>query len=139
VHSIRACLSLLQSMFSRAVEWDRARINVVKLVSKPRVPRARAVKPLLPTDIEAIRRHMLGNPRHGLRDATLVSVLAYAGLRPEEALALEYRHLRESTILIEQTLCVARGPTRVPARVRVLRGLDLPQRRWHTLARLRLE
>jgi DNA-binding transcriptional MerR regulator len=29
VHSIRACLDLLQSMFSRAVEWDRAKINVV--------------------------------------------------------------------------------------------------------------
>jgi integrase len=101
-HSIRACLSLLQSMFSRAVEWDRARTNVVKLVSKPRVPRARAVKPLLPADVEAIRRHMLAHRRHALRDATLVSVLAYAGLRPEEALALEWRHLRESTILIEQ-------------------------------------
>jgi integrase len=102
VHSIRACLGLLQSMFSRAVEWDRARINVVKLVSKPRVPRARAVTPLLPGDVEAIRRHMLAHRRHGLRDATLVSVFAYAGLRPEEALALEWRHLRESTILIEQ-------------------------------------
>jgi len=102
VHSIRACLGLLQSMFSRAVEWDRARINVVKLVSKPRVPRARAVTPLLPGDVEAIRRYMLAHRRHGLRDATLVSVFAYAGLRPEEALALEWRHLRESTILIEQ-------------------------------------
>ncbi len=102
VHTIRACLSLLQSMFSRAVECDRARINVVRLVSKPRVPRARAVKPLLPTDVEAIRRQMLGNRRHGLRDAALVSVLAYAGLRPEEALALEWRHLHESTVRIEQ-------------------------------------
>jgi integrase len=30
------------------------------------------------------------------------SVLAYAGLRPEEALALEYQHVRASTILVEQ-------------------------------------
>lgn len=45
---------------------------------------------------------MLGNPHHGLRNATLVSVLAYAGLRPEEALALEWRHVRETTLLIEQ-------------------------------------
>ena len=101
-HTIRSCLGLLQSMFARAVEWDRARINVVKLVSKPRVPRTRAIKPLRPADVEALRRHMLTNQRHGLRDATLVSVLAYAGLRPEEALALEYQHLRETTILIEQ-------------------------------------
>ena len=45
---------------------------------------------------------MLRNPRHGLRDATLVSVLAYAGLRPEEALALEYHHVGDSTVLVEQ-------------------------------------
>jgi integrase len=45
---------------------------------------------------------MLRNPKHGLRDATLVSVLAYAGLRPSEALALAYEHIRERTILIEQ-------------------------------------
>jgi integrase len=31
-----------------------------------------------------------------------VSVLAYAGLRPEEALALEYQHVGETTLLIEQ-------------------------------------
>jgi integrase len=100
--TIRGCLGLLQGMFARAVEWDRARVNVVKLIAKPRVRRARAIKPLLPADVEALRRHMLRNPKHGLRDATLVSVLAYAGLRPEEALALENQHVRGRTILIEQ-------------------------------------
>ena len=34
-----------------------------------------------------------------LRSATLVSVLAYAGLRPGEALGLELRHIRERRIL----------------------------------------
>jgi integrase len=89
VPTIRACLGLLQGMFARAVEWDRARVNVVKLIAKPRVRRARAIKPLHPADVDALRREMLSNPKHGLRDATLVSVLAYAGLRPEEALALD--------------------------------------------------
>jgi hypothetical protein len=76
--TIRSCLGLLQGMFARAVEWDRARVNVVKLIAKPRVRRTRAIKPLRPADVEALRRHMLRNPKHGLRDATLVSVLAYA-------------------------------------------------------------
>ncbi len=89
-------------MFARAVEWDRTRVNVVKLIAKPRVRRARAIKLLRPVDVEALRRQMLASHKHGMRDATLVSVLAYAGLRPEEALALEYRHLLGSTILIEQ-------------------------------------
>jgi len=100
--TIRSCLGLLQSMFARAVEWDRTRVNVVKLIAKPRVRRARAIKPLRPADVEALRRHMLRSQKHGLRDATLVSVLAYAGLRPEEALALEHQHVRGKTILVEQ-------------------------------------
>jgi integrase len=33
-------------------------------------------------------------------------VLAYAGLRPGEALALEWRHVRERTILVEQALAL---------------------------------
>jgi integrase len=100
--TIRSCLGLLQSMFARAVEWDRVSVNVVKLIAKPRVRRARTIRLLRPVDVEALRRQMLLNPSHGLRDATLVSVLAYAGLRPEEALALEFGHLRERTILVEQ-------------------------------------
>jgi integrase len=100
--TIRSCLGMLQSMFARAIEWDRASVNVVKLIAKPRAPRRRAIQPLSPAVVEALRRQMLRNPNHGLRDAALVSVLAYAGLRPEEALALEYRHVRERTILIEQ-------------------------------------
>ena len=100
--TIRSCLGLLQSMFARAVERDRASANVVKLIAKPRAPRVRAIKPLRPVVVEALRRQMLRNHDHGLRDATLVSVLAYAGLRPEEALALEYQHVRKATILVEQ-------------------------------------
>ena len=100
--TIRSCLGLLQSMFARAVEWDRASVNVVKLIAKPRVRRKRTIKPLRPIDVEALRRQMLLNSDHGLRDATLVSVLAYAGLRPEEALALEYQHVCKTTILVEQ-------------------------------------
>jgi len=100
--TIRSCLGLLQSMFARAVEWDRTSVNVVKLIAKPRAPRVRTIKPLAPATVEALRRQMLLNQDHGLRDATLVSVLAYAGLRPEEVLALEYQHVRDATILIEQ-------------------------------------
>jgi integrase len=102
VPTIRACLSLMQSMFARAVEWDRASVNVVKLIAKPRVKRARTIRLLGPVDVEALRRQMLLDRNHGLRDATLVSVLAHAGLRPEEALALEFEHLGETTILVEQ-------------------------------------
>jgi integrase len=38
------------------------------------------------------------------RDAALFSVLAYAGLRPGEALGLQWRDIRENTILVERAL-----------------------------------
>jgi hypothetical protein len=63
------------------------------------VGRTRAVVPLAPETVEAIRDWLL---RRGLvRDATLVSVLAYAGVRPGEALALAWSHVRERTLLVE--------------------------------------
>jgi len=68
-------------------------------VRKPPAGRARSVTPLAPETVEAIRDRLL---RCGhLRDATLVSVLAYAGLRPGEALALSWAHVRERTLLVE--------------------------------------
>jgi integrase len=56
------------------------------------------VLPLSPAEIERLRR--------GLRqpDATLISVLAYAGLRPGEALALRWGDIRERTILVARAV-----------------------------------
>jgi integrase len=100
--TIRRTLVLLQSIFARAVEWQRVSSNPVRAVRKPRARRRRAVVPLAPETIEAIRAHLLDR---GHRDgATLVSLLGYAGLRPEEALALQWRHVRERTLLVEQAV-----------------------------------
>jgi integrase len=38
------------------------------------------------------------------RDAALISVLAYSGLRPQEALALRWSDIRERTILVERAV-----------------------------------
>src|SRR5208282_3309213 len=39
-----------------------------------------------------------------LRDATLMAVLAYAGLRPGEALALSWKHVKNRVLLVERAL-----------------------------------
>jgi hypothetical protein len=53
----------------------------------------RAVACLAPTEVEAIRAVLLA--RGKLYAATMVSLVAYQGLRvPEELLALECRHVR---------------------------------------------
>jgi integrase len=60
------------------------------------------VVPLAPETVEAIREWLLR--RRLVRDATLISVLAYAGLRPGEALALTWAHVRERTLLVESAV-----------------------------------
>jgi integrase len=100
--AIRKSLAVLQSILQRAVEWQRIGSNPVRAVRKPTPKRVGAVDPIAPLRIEAVRARLLAAGR--LRDATLVSVLAYAGVRPQEALALEWRHVRERTLLVEQAL-----------------------------------
>jgi hypothetical protein len=75
--------------------------NPVKAVRKPVAKRERAVVCLAPSQVEAIRRELLA--RGKLYAATMVSLVAYQGLRvPEELLALEVRHVRRNTLLVEQ-------------------------------------
>lgn len=95
--TIRKTLALLQAVCREAVTWGRLGQNPVKPVRKRAVTRKRAVRPLAPETVERLRQAMPP------RDAVLVSVLAYAGLRPGEALALTWGHVRERTILVEQS------------------------------------
>ena len=97
-----ARLVVLQSMLRCAVEWERIASNPVRAVRKPSAKRTRAVRPLAPLEVERLRAWLLDNC--GLRGATLVSVLAYSGVRPQEALALRWRSIGERTLLVEQAV-----------------------------------
>ena len=76
--------------------------NAVKLTRKPPKPHRPAVQAIPPSLIEVMRATLLEDGRR--RDAALLVVLGYAGLRPQEALALEWRHVRERTLLVERAL-----------------------------------
>src|SRR5690349_17991003 len=89
-------------VMKRAVEWGRVPSNAVKLTRKPPKQFRPAVQAIPPSVIEVMRARLLADGR--LRDATLLVVLAYAGLRPQEALALEWRHVRERTLLVERAV-----------------------------------
>ena len=93
-------LALLQGVLSRAVEWRRIPINPVRLVAKPKVRRRRRVRALTPAVVERGRAHLLA--RGARRDATLLVLLAYGGLRPSEALALRWGQVRDRTLLIDE-------------------------------------
>jgi integrase len=89
-------------VLQRAVEWQRLPQNPVKLVRKPQIRRLREVRPLLPATVELLRKAAGTAPVHGDRNPTLISVLAYAGLRPQEALVLTWGDMRDRTLLIDK-------------------------------------
>ncbi|HEY1357797.1 MAG TPA: site-specific integrase [Thermoleophilaceae bacterium] len=96
----RQALAVLSAMFTYAERRDRITRNPVRLVKKPSSRRKRAVVCLPPRDVELARARLVAEGRYG--DAALVCLLAYAGPRPQEALAIEWRHVRERTLLFEQ-------------------------------------
>ena len=73
--AVRKSLAVLQSILQRAVEWERIGSNPARSVRKPPMRRDRAIAPLTPETVERIRTTLLDQGR--VRDATLVSVLAY--------------------------------------------------------------
>jgi integrase len=99
--SIRRTLVIVQGVLRCAVEWGRISTNPVRTVRKPSGRRKRVVRPVAPATVECIRAGLLRAGRR--RDAALVSVLAYAGLRPGEALALSWDNVGERTLLVEQS------------------------------------
>lgn len=129
--TIRKTLSILQGILQRAVEWHRLPANAAKAVRKPVQRRARVVDPPSPLAVELMRAQL--RERGRLRDATLVCLLAYAGLRPGEALALEWRHVRERTILVESAVAlgaVAETKTRQTRTVQLLPPLASDLAEW---------
>jgi integrase len=74
-----------------------------------------------PIDVERLRRRFLDE--RDVLSATILVVLAYAGLRPGELLGLEVRHVRQETLLVEQA--VAKGKLKVQKTGRAYRTVDL--------------
>jgi integrase len=110
-------LTVLSSVLSLAVVHGEVSSNPVSAVKKPRQGGSRSVKPLPPATVEAIRKRLR------LRDATLVSVLAYAGLRPSEALGLRWQAIRERTLLVELGVVLGEERDTKTARARTVRLL----------------
>jgi len=92
--TIRRALVILQGILKRAVVRGRLDYNPVVSVDKPPQRRGVRFRPLAPSTVEAIRRNV------SRRDATLVSVIAYAGLRPAEAYELRWRDISRRSLAV---------------------------------------
>jgi integrase len=85
-------------MLQRAVVHGALPNNPVAFVRKPSQKRRRVVRPLHPKQVEQMRQWLIDHDRES--DAVLISVLAYAGLRPGEALALIWDDVLEGSISV---------------------------------------
>jgi site-specific recombinase XerD len=98
--TIRKSCAVLQGILKRAVRDREITSNPVAQVDKPRAPRTRTPIIVPVETVEAMRAWLL--QRGQLGDATLLSVLAYAGPRPEsEALPLQWSAIGKQSITLD--------------------------------------
>lgn len=136
--AVRHSLELLGSILQRAYEAQRIPTNPARQVRKARRPRREEVRPLAPVQVEAMRSYLLdGGSDNPHRDACLLSVLAYAGLRPGEALGLRWEDVTEKGILVQRSIALGvevDTKTRQHRTVRLLGPLRADLAAWRLAA-----
>ena len=124
----RKVLAVISAVLTACVQWRMIGTNPVWQIPKPPAARQRIPHPFPPIVIERIRlrmlrRHVRGRPPVGsIADATLVSLISYAGLRPGEALALTWDDIATKTLSIDKA--VADGQE-APTKTRMTRTVPL--------------
>lgn len=123
----RKALMLLQGILRRAVVRGLIPINPAQLVDKPKQRPTQPPQPLAPVTVERIRAIMLrprtrivpaadagkrsrraygasvGSPLERQRNAVIVSMLAYAGLRPSEDRGVTWADAQDRTLHVFAT------------------------------------
>lgn len=122
VESTRKALTLLGGILQRAVEAQRIPSNPQRLVRRAAPAAKDEVRPLAPATVEAVRARM--SPR----GAIMVSLLAYAGLRPQEARGLRWEHVLDRTLVVHAPK--TRRHSVKPRSVRLLAPLAHDLREW---------
>jgi integrase len=117
--TIRLAMAVLSAICRDAVERGEMQTNPVSAVKKISAPRSRSVACLPPLKVEALRNQMLST-----QDALLISVLAYAGLRPGEAIALTWGDIGERTLRVNKALSLGKEKETKTRRDRTVRLLS---------------
>jgi integrase len=92
-------LMVLSGIMRHSQLLGRIPANPVAPVRIRQARRKRAIRPLSPQKVEHMRALALSRGR--VRDAVLISLLAYAGLRPGEALALTWDCVGDRALIVE--------------------------------------
>jgi integrase len=136
--TVQKARTLLGAILQRAFESQRIAFNPQRLTRPVARPAQVPVAPLAPATVEQIRDY-IAKARGGRkdlrwmhhRDATLISVLAYAGLRPEEARLLRWADVRDATLLVRSPKTRDTRPLRT---VRLLAPLAADLKTWRLAA-----
>ncbi|MGH7718420.1 MAG: tyrosine-type recombinase/integrase, partial [Gemmatimonadaceae bacterium] len=94
----RKAAALLHQVLNFAIKSGYVVHNPCAVADRPKLPAREPVKPPSPAAVERIRRALQERDRPG--DAALVAAMAYAGLRPQEALHLTWDDVRERSLLV---------------------------------------
>jgi integrase len=97
--TIRYAMAVLSAICADAVERGEIHSNPVRAIRKPSAPIRRVGRAISAADVEKLRDGMPTT-----RDALLVSLMAYGGLRPEEALALTWPDVRERILNVDKAV-----------------------------------
>jgi len=116
--ALSKAIALLRQILRRAV---RAKLLPENLAAdlEPPISKSRIPTPADPEQIEALRDWFLGKERPA--DATLVSVLGYAGLRPGEALGLRWADVEKTSISITCSISMGQEKKTKTGALRVVR------------------
>jgi integrase len=110
--SQRKVFVILSAVFSTAVEWKKVGINPVLTAPKPSASPKHLPRPFAALVIERIRLQMQRRKTkdtagvRGDADAVMVELMAYAGLRPGEALALTWLDVEPKKLRIEKSVAL---------------------------------
>jgi integrase len=131
--AVRKAHTLLGGILQRAAESRRISYNPARLVPPLAAPEREEVRPLAPETVELLRHHVRydekGSERQwGHRNATLISLLAYSGVRPQEARGLRWENVRDATLLVHSPKTRRRG--RRSRTVRLLSPLKSDLAQW---------
>jgi integrase len=126
--TVHKCRTFLSSVLRHAAEAEAIPANPLALVRAPRAEHREQVRPLAPMTVEHVRSGL------DVERAAIVSVLAYAGLRPGELRALRWGDVRERTILVQRGADpdgkAKATKTRAVRTVRLLAPLAADLREW---------
>jgi integrase len=131
-HGVVKARTVLSSVLRHAAESEAIAGNPLALVRSPKAPHAEQVTALSPTVVERLRTLLAA------RDRAIVSVLAYAGLRPSELRALRWGDIGTNTILVQRAASpsgkIKATKTRLGVRnVRLLPALADDLAEWRAL------